>query len=150
MVDASHAADTTLGQQQTHTYNTTLQNARADPLAQILNDITKNSVAYVTRQTTNHSEQSNTKQKEEEEGNEHHSMDAKNITRQTHTKAVEDNRTIIKDGDTVRTGSGCISKKLDRIGIQIIINTGPTNMSAMPTNVLWPAAVSHDSKHLFV
>ena len=74
-----------------------------DPLAEILNNNTKNPAAYVTRQTTYDSGQSNTKQKEETKDNEHCSMEAKNITRQTCTQAVKDNRTIIKDGDTIRT-----------------------------------------------
>ena len=49
--------------------------------------------------------------KEEAKDNEHCSTEAKNITRQMCTQAVKDNRTIIKDGDTIRTRSGCISKK---------------------------------------
>ena len=44
-------------------HSTKQQNARADPLAEILNNITKNPAAYATRQTTNASEQSYTKQK---------------------------------------------------------------------------------------
>ena len=94
-------------------HSTKQQNTRADPLAEILNNITKNPAAYVTRQTTNDSEQS---QKEEAKDNEHYSMETKNITRQTCTQAVKGNKTIIKDGDTIRTRSGHISKKLDRLG----------------------------------
>ena len=72
-------------------HSTKQQNARAAPLAEILNNITKNPAAYVTRQTTHDSEQSNTKQKEEAKDNEHCSMEAKNITRQMCTQAVKDN-----------------------------------------------------------
>ena len=64
-------------------HSTKQRNARADPLAEILNNITKNPAAYVTRKTTNDSGQSNTKQKEKAQDNEHCSMEAKNITRQT-------------------------------------------------------------------
>ena len=91
------------------------QNTRADPLAEILNNITKIPAAYLTRQTTNVSEQSNTKQKEEAKDNEHCSMEARNITKQLCTQAIKDNGTIIKYGDTIRTRSGHISKKLDRL-----------------------------------
>ena len=58
-------ADTYIQYQSTKQHST-----RADPLAEILNNITKNPAAYVTRQTTNDSEQSNTKQKEEAKDNE--------------------------------------------------------------------------------
>ena len=91
------------------------QNAREDPLADILNNITKNPAAYATRQTPSACEQSNTKQKEEAKDKEHCSVEARNSIRQMCTQAVKDNRTIIKDGDTIRTRSGYISKKLDRL-----------------------------------
>ena len=45
----------------------------------------------------------------------HCSMKASNITKQPCTQAVKDNRTIIKYGDTIRTRSGGISKKPDRL-----------------------------------
>ena len=96
-------------------HSTKQQNTRTDPLAEILNNIIKNPAAYVTRQTTNDSEQSNTKQKEEAKDSEHCSMEASNITKQLCTQAAKDNRTIIKYGDTIRTRSGHISKKLDRL-----------------------------------
>ena len=63
-------------------HSTKQQNTRADPLAEILNNITKNPAAYATRQTMNASEQSNTKQKEEAKDNEHCNTEAKNVTRQ--------------------------------------------------------------------
>ena len=96
-------------------HSTKQQNTRADPLAEILNNITKNPAAYVTRQTTNDSDQSNTKQKEEAKDNEHCSMEASNTTKQPYTQAVKDNRTIIKYGNTIRTRSGHVSKKPDRL-----------------------------------
>ena len=96
-------------------HSTKQQSTRADPLAEILNDITQNPAAYVTRQTTNDSEQSNTIQKEKAKDNEHCSMEASSITKQPCTQAVNDNRTIIKYGDTIRTRSGCIREKLDRL-----------------------------------
>ena len=65
-------------------------NITTDLLAEILNNITKNPSAYVTRQTTNDSEQSNTKQKEETKDNEHCSMEASNITKQLCTQAAQD------------------------------------------------------------
>ena len=86
-----------------------------DPLAEILSNITKNLGAYTTKQTTSDKNQSNTKQKEEAKDSEHRSMEASNTTKQPFTQAVKDNRTIIEYGDTLRTRSGRISKKLDRL-----------------------------------
>ena len=96
-------------------HSTKQQNAKTDPLVEILNNITKHPAAYATRQTPNACEQSNTKQKEEAKDNEHYSAKARNSIRQTNTQAVKDNKTIIKDGDTKRTRSGHISKKPDRL-----------------------------------
>ena len=90
-------------------------NITTDHLAEILSNITKNPAAYATRQMTNDSEQSNTKQKEGAKDNEHCSMEASNITKQPCTQAAKDNRTMIKYGDTIRTKSGHITKKLDRL-----------------------------------
>ena len=106
----AETADTYIQYQSTKQHST-----RADPLAEILYNITKNPAAYVTRQTTNDSEQSNTKQKEEAKDNEHCSMKASNTTKQPCTQAVKDNRTIIKYGDTIRTRSEHISKNTDRL-----------------------------------
>ena len=90
-------------------YQSTKQHStRTDPLAEILNSITKNPAA-------NDNEQSNTKQKEEAKANEHCSMKASSTTKQLCTQAVTDNRTIIKYEDTIRTRSECLSKKLDRL-----------------------------------
>ena len=91
------------------------QNARTDPLVEILNNITKHPAAYATRQIPDACEQYNTKQKEEAEDSKHYSAEPRNSIRQTDTQAVKDSKTIIKDGDTIRTRSGCISKKLDRL-----------------------------------
>ena len=76
-------------------------------------------------------------------------MKASNITKQLCTQTVKDNRTIIKYGDSIRTRSGHISKKTGKIGIQIISNTGLADMSAAPTNVVWLAAIFHNSKCIF-
>ena len=92
----------------------------------------KKSSSLCCRQTTNDNEQCNRKQEEEAKDNEHCSMEASNITKQLCTQVAKDNRTIIKYGDTIRTRSGHISKKTGQIGIQIIIKTGPANMSAAP------------------
>ena len=92
-------------------YATKQQNARTDPLAEILNNITKHPAAYATRQTPDACEQYNTKQKEEAKESKHYSVEPRNSIRKTDTQAVKDNKTIIKDGDTIRTKSGCISKK---------------------------------------
>ena len=81
----------------------------------MLNNITKHPAAYVTRQTTGDSEQSNTKQKEEAKDNEHYSMEANNTTKQPCTQDVKDNSTRIEYGDTIRTRSGHINRKLDRL-----------------------------------
>ena len=81
----------------------------------MLNNITKHPVAYVTRQTTGDSKQSNTNQKEEAKDNEHYSMEANNTTKQLCTQDVKDNNTRVEYGDTVRTRSGCISRKPDRL-----------------------------------
>ena len=86
-----------------------------DPLAEILSNISKNPGAYATKQTTSNKNQSNTKQKEEAKENEHCSMEASNTTKQPFTQAVKDNRTIIEYGDIMRTRSGHISKKPDRL-----------------------------------
>ena len=91
------------------------QNARTDPLAEILNNITKHPAAYVTRQTPDACEQYNTKQKEEATDIIHYSAKARNSIRQTNMQAVKDNKTIIKDGDTIRTRSGHISKNSERL-----------------------------------
>ena len=91
------------------------QNERTDPLAEILNNITKHPPAYATIQTPDACEQYNTKQKEEAKDSEHYSAEARNSTRQTNTQAVKNNKTIIKDGDIIRTRSGHISKKPDRL-----------------------------------
>ena len=86
-----------------------------DPLAEILSNITQNLGAYTTKQTTSDKNQSNTKQKEEAKDGEFHSVEASNTTKQPFTQAVKDNGTVIEYGDTIRTRSGCISKKLDRL-----------------------------------
>ena len=38
--------------------------------------------------------------------------------RQTCTEVIRGNKTIIHDGDTIKTRSGCISKKLDRFAYE--------------------------------
>ena len=81
----------------------------------MLDNINKHLAAYVTRQTTSDSEQSNTKQKEEARDNEQCSMEVNNNTKQPCTQAVKDDRTIIEHGDTIRTRSGHISRKPDRL-----------------------------------
>ena len=81
----------------------------------MLNNINKHPAVYVTRQTTSDSEQSNTKQKEEAKDNEQCSVETNDTTKQPCTQAVIDDRTIIEHGDTIRTRSGCISRKLDRL-----------------------------------
>ena len=88
---------------------------RTDPLAEMLNNITKHPAAYVTRQTTSNSEQSNTKQKEEAKDNEHYSREVNNPTKQPCTQDVKDNSTKVEYGDTRRTRSGHISRKPDRL-----------------------------------
>ena len=42
-------------------------------------------------------------------------MEASNITKQPVTQAIKDNRMIIEYGDTIRTRSGHMSKKPDRL-----------------------------------
>ena len=86
-------ADTYIQYQSTKQHGT-----RADPLAEMLNNIAKHPAAYVTRQITSDSEQSNTKQKEEAKDNEHCSVEANNTTKQPCTQAVKDNRTIVGYG----------------------------------------------------
>ena len=96
-------------------HSTKQQNARADPMADILNNITKNPVAYATIQTTKILRQLDKKQKEEAKDKEQHSSKARNSSRQICTYVIRDNRTIRHDGDTIRTRSGSVSKKLDRL-----------------------------------
>ena len=91
-------------------HSTKQQNTRADPLADILNNTTKNPVAYATIQTTNILGQSDKRQKEEAKDKEQHSSKARNSSRQTCTDVIRDNRTIIHDGDTIKTRSGHVSK----------------------------------------
>ena len=81
----------------------------------MLNNVTKHPAAYVTRQTTGDSEQSNTKQKEEAKDNEHYSMEVNNTTKQPCTQDVKDNNTKVEYGDIIRTRSGHISRKPDRL-----------------------------------
>ena len=69
----------------------------------MLNNITRHPAAYVTRQTTSDSEQSNTKQKEEAKDNEHCSVEVNNTTKQPCTQAIKDNRTRVEYGNTIRT-----------------------------------------------
>ena len=88
--------------------------ATTDPLAEILNNITKNPESYTTKQTTSNKNQSDTKQEEEKDSGQY-SIEASNITKQPVTQAIKDNRTIIEYGDSIRTRSGCISKKPDRL-----------------------------------
>ena len=81
----------------------------------MLNNITKHPAAYVTRHTTGDSEQSNTRQKEEAKDNECYSMEANNTTKQLCTQDVKDNSPRVEYGGTIRTRSGHISRKLDRL-----------------------------------
>ena len=113
-------------------HSTKQQNARADPLADILNNITKYPAAYVTIRTPNIPGQCNKKQKEEAKDKEQHSSKAMNSSRQMSTDVIRENRTIIQDGDTIRTWSGCISKNR-QIGVQIATRTGPTNIAQLHT-----------------
>ena len=99
-------------------HSTKQQNVRADPLADILNNNTKNSAAYATIQTMNILGHSDKKQKEETKDKEQHSSKARNSSRQTCTDVIRDDRTIIHDGDTIRTRSGCVSKKTDRLAYE--------------------------------
>ena len=86
-----------------------------DPLAEILSNITNNPGAYTTKQTPSDKNQSNTKQKQEAKDSKQHSIEASNTTKQLFTQAAKDNRTILEYGDNIRTRSGCISKKPDRL-----------------------------------
>ena len=81
----------------------------------MLNNIKKHPAAYVTRQTTGDSDQSNAKQKKEAKDTEHHSMEVNNTTKQLCTQDVKDNSTRVEYGDTIRTRSGHISRKPDRL-----------------------------------
>ena len=81
----------------------------------MLNNITKHPAAYVTRQTTGESEQSNAKQKEEAKDNERYSMEVNKTTKQLCTQDVKENSTRGEYGDTIRTRSCHISRKLDRL-----------------------------------
>ena len=51
------------------------------------------------------------KQKEEAKDKEKYSSKARNSSRQACTDIIRDNRIIIHDGATIRTRSGCVSKK---------------------------------------
>ena len=95
--------------------STKQQGARTDPLAEMLNNITKHPAAYVTRQTTGNSEQSITKQVEEAKNNEHYSMESNSTTKQPCAQDVKDKSTRIEYGDTIRTRSGHISKNPNRL-----------------------------------
>ena len=86
-----------------------------DPLAEILNNITKNPGSYNTKQTTNNNNKSDSKQKEEEKGQWTYGMEASNTTKQPVIRATKDNRTVTEYGDNIRTRSGHISKKPDRL-----------------------------------
>ena len=99
-------------------HSTNQQNTRADPLADILNNITKNPAACTTIQIPNLDNilgQSDKQQKEEAKDKEQHSSKAINSSKQICTDIIRDNKTVIHDDDTIKTRSECISKKLDRL-----------------------------------
>ena len=122
-------------------------NITTDPLAEILSNITKNPAAYAARQTTNDSEQSNRKQKEEAKDNEHCGMEASNITKQPCTQVANDNRTIIKYRDTIRTRSGLITKKWTDWNTDNHQDRPGRHVSCSK-NVVQPTALFCNSKHL--
>ena len=69
-----------------------------DPLAEILNNITKNPGSYTTKQTTSNKNKLDTKQKEEEKDSGQYIMEAGNANKQSVTHVIKDNRTIIEYG----------------------------------------------------
>ena len=74
-------------------HSTKQQNARADPLADILNNITKNPVAYTMIQTPNLNNilgQADKEQKEGAKDKEQYSSKAKNSSGQTCTDVIRD------------------------------------------------------------
>ena len=81
----------------------------------MLNNITKHPAAYVTRQMTGNSEQYITKQVEEAKNNEHCSLEVNGTTKQPCAQDVKDKNTRIEYGDTIRTRSGHMGRKLDRL-----------------------------------
>ena len=98
-------------------HSTKQQSTRADPLAEILNNITKNPATYANVQTPNLNNipgQSDKKQNKEEKDKEQYTSKATNSSRQSCTCVTRDNETIIHDGD-IKTRLEHISREPDRL-----------------------------------
>ena len=129
-----------------HTYSTNLiktLNAKTDPLVEILNNINKNPAVYINRQPIN-----NKSLQQEAKAKEQYSKRAD--TSQKEEGVPQDNRSAFQGSEVKRTKSGCIVKKTRQINIPLNAIISPANMSATPSNVIWLAALSLNSKHLFV
>ena len=75
------------------------------------------------------------------------------MTGTSHKEGTADSREnipTIPDSEVTRTRLGCIIKKTGQINIWLTTVTRLVDMLATPTNVVWLAALSHDSKCLFV
>ena len=100
-------------------YHTTKQShTRTDPLADILNNINKNSMAH-TSNNKDHSgqchQQTNNNQKGEARDKEQNSAVANNDPRQENTNVSLDKRTTPQGSEVIKTRSGQIIKKPDRL-----------------------------------
>ena len=119
-----------------------------DPLAEILNKITKNPGSYTTKKTTSNKNKSDTKQKDKKDSGQY-SMEASNTIKQPVTQAIKDSRIIIEYGDTIRTRSGCISKNRTDWSTDKHQDK-PSQQVSCTVNVVWPTALFCNSRHLFV
>ena len=104
-------------------YQSTKQaNTGADPLMEVLNNINKNPMAYISTHASkenNHNsqynEQTSSSQKEEEKDKEQYNTVAINNKRWENISGSLAKGTMVKGNEIVKTRSGCTVKKPDRL-----------------------------------
>ena len=127
MADASHATDgtsTTITAETCLQYESAKQGCtRTDPLADILNNINKTMTANVNmhthssnKQSGHYEQQSSHNQEGEENDEEHKKTVTKNEQRQEKTNVPVDKRTSYNHNGVIKTKSGWLIKKPDRLG----------------------------------
>ena len=124
---------------------------------EILNNINKNPAVYANRQAINinnkdeqSNEQINNKSLQQEAKAIEHCNKRAYISHKEGAGIPQDNKPAIQGSEVKRTRSGCIVKKTRQITIHLTTIISLADMLATPTNVAWPAALSCNSKHLFL
>ena len=132
-------------------------NITTDLLADLLNNINKNPAAYNNKQSLNSVtgvEQSNrkinNKSLQQEVENIEQSTNKTGINKVKGTDVSRRNVPTTHKCEVTRTRSGHIIKKTRQINIHLTRVVSPANLLVVPTNVIWLAALSHNSKCLFV